>query len=267
MTIRYLLAAIALITAVPAVAKPTGAPDPRALMEKSRATLLLRGSKMEVTVELRSAKGAIRMRALEVDSRLQDDGLGVSRISRFTSPADAKGLATLLVENQTGDDYVWLYVPALKKIRRMVADGKKERFMGTVLSYGDVLGHRPDQWTHKILGEETWEGHACWSVESTPANQEAANESGYSRRVSCIDKESAFNWKMDTWDLKGRPDKSIMNHEVTAVAEQPGVFSYKRMEALDLQSGERSELIVEKFRYVKNPSADLFRPAALAEDD
>lgn len=247
-------------------ASPDSAPDAAGLMERSHRTTLVKGSRLEFTLELRSANGTVRTRKVSGATRLQAGGLDNSRISRFQYPADAKGLATLLVEHSDRADDVWLYVPAIKKTRRVIADGKRDSFMGTVLSYGDVIGHRPSKWQHRITGENTWDGHACWMVESIPADEAARTESGYSKRLSCVDRETAFNWKMDVWDADGKPLKSILNRQVKPVAEQSGAFVAFEVEARNAQTGDSTLLSIQRFEFAPDlPEAD-FSPAVLGDD-
>ncbi|MGQ0696988.1 MAG: outer membrane lipoprotein-sorting protein [Panacagrimonas sp.] len=257
----------ALLLSTLATASPDSAPDATSLMERSHRTTLVQGSRLEFTLELRSGSGTVRTRKVSGATRLQTGNLDNSRISRFEHPADAKGLATLLVEHSDRADDVWLYVPAIKKTRRVIADGKRDSFMGTVLSYGDVIGHRPSKWQHRIVGEGTWEGHACWMVESVPANDMARDESGYSKRLSCIDRETAFNWKMDTWDLDGKPLKLILNRQVKPVPEQPGAFVAYEVEALNAQTGDSTRLTIQKFEFATDLLETDFSADALEREE
>lgn len=255
-----------LVLMLPPVAALAAGPDAAGLMEKSRQTTLLKGSRTEFKLELRLNNGSARVRRVITATRLQPNGVRNSRISRFEFPPDAKGLATLLIERDDGPDDVWVYVPALKRTRRVVAEGKRDSFMGTVLSYGDVIGHKPTQWGHRIVGKGSWEGQPCWLVESVPINESVRSESGYSKRVSCIDVDTAFSWKMEVWDLAGKLLKSIMNRKVKAVPEQPNVFVAYEIEARNLQTGESSILSVESFRFVPNLPEAEFMPNALGDD-
>ncbi|MGQ0618672.1 MAG: outer membrane lipoprotein-sorting protein [Panacagrimonas sp.] len=257
----------ALLLPMPANASPDSPPDAASLMERSHRTTLIKGSRLEFTLELRSANGTVRTRKVSGATRLQAGGVDNSRISRFEYPADAKGLATLLVEHGDRADDVWLYVPAIKKTRRVIADGKRDSFMGTVLSYGDVIGHRPSKWQHRIVGEDTWEKHACWMVESLPADDTARDESGYSKRLSCIDRETTFNWKMDTWDLDGKPLKAILNRQVKTVPEQPGAFVAFEMEALNAQTGDSTRLSIQKFEFAPDLPETDFSASALEREE
>ena len=70
-------------------------------------------------------------------------------------------------------------LPALKKVRRLVASNKKDSFVGTDLSYGDIIGHKVQEWHHVLVKEETIDGQACYVVESTPHSDAVQEQSGY----------------------------------------------------------------------------------------
>ncbi len=258
---RLLLIPLLLLFATAAHAQ---SPDAAALMEKSRATTVLRGAEMQLTFTLVSANGSERIRKVTSWSRADASTGVLSRRTRYDYPPADRGLTSLLVEHAGRDDEMWVYVPAIKKTRRLVANSQRESFMGTVLSYGDVLGHRPAAWQHRVLGQDVFEGKPCTRVESLPANDTVRQQTGYSRRVSCLDAVTAFNWRMEVWDEQGVPLKRIENRDVRPVAEQPGVFLAYDITAVSLRDGERTRLVMERFRFAPELTAEAFSAAALA---
>lgn len=263
MKLRTLLAASLLLVTAAVFAVP----DAAELMARSERTVKLAGARIELSFELNAASGTKRLRKLSSLVRTDPKTGDTSRLARFEFPADARGLATLLIEHHGRDDELWVYVPAVKKLRRLVADNQRDSFMGTVLSHGDVLGYKAADWTHEIVGEAEFEGHACWRVISKPANEAVRKASGYSQRESWIDQQTAFNWRMDTWDEAGKPLKSIVNRRVQAVPQQPGAFLAYEIEASDLQEGASTRMTVERFEYMPGMKADEFAPTALADDN
>src|SRR5947207_13133838 len=110
------------------------------------------------------------------------------RMTRFVSPPDVKGTTTLLVEHAERDDDIWVYLPALKKVRRLVAANKRDSFVGTDFSYGDVIGHKVEKWEHYLLGEEAVDNEPCYVIESVPRNESAQSNSGHATRHPWIRK-------------------------------------------------------------------------------
>ena len=119
-------------------------------MERSYQSSRVEGSTSEATFRLVNANGQERVRKTFGATRLGADGAGNQRVIRFLSPSDVRNTTTLLIET-AGEDEVSVYLPALKKIRRLARNNKKTSFVGTDLSYGDMMGHRPRDWVHKLI--------------------------------------------------------------------------------------------------------------------
>lgn len=114
-----------------------------------------------------------------------DEGKDTKKIMFFTYPGDVKGTGFLTWDyDETGkDDDKWLYLPAMKKTRRISgASSKIDYFMGTDFTYDDMGGRNVDEDTHTLLREEMRDGHLCWVVESIPVDTREI----YSRKVSWI---------------------------------------------------------------------------------
>lgn len=258
-----LLAGIALLLSF--ATNSAALPDAATLMERSRQTTLLRGAQIDFTFELLSASGSVRMRKLASLFRTDTKG-DTARLARYEFPADAKGLATLLVEHRDRDNELWVYVPAVKKLRRLVADNERDSFMGTVLSHGDVLGYKTAQWAHEIVGEETIDGRPCWHVVSKPASDAVKRASGYEHREAWVDQESSVTLKTSAWDESGRLQKTVNYRQLQPVSQQPGAWIAKEIEARDLVSGATTKIRVDRFDYQPNLSAEQLAPSALEEE-
>jgi uncharacterized protein len=240
-------------------------PDPAALIETSRQTFLLKGAQIDYRFDLLAASGAKRLR--RVSSLIRTDAGGdTTRLARYEFPEDARGLATLLAEHRARDNELWVYVPAVKKTRRLVADNERDSFLGTVLSNGDVLGYKTKQWTHAANGEETIDGTPCWRVLSTPSTDAVKRTSGYSRRETWIAKDTSVPLQMSAWDEAGRPLKTIHYRDLKPVAEQPGKWLPYRIEASDLAGGGSTLIAVERFAFVAKIDDDALSPTSLADE-
>ena len=104
----------------------------------------------------------------------------------FHSPASVKNTRFLSIENKGRDNDQWIYLPALKKVRRIAASEGNKSFMGTDLTYNDMGSRDIDNDTYTLKGEKTVNGRACYVVESVPKTSDGNQ---YSRRVSYVDKE------------------------------------------------------------------------------
>jgi outer membrane lipoprotein-sorting protein len=188
------------------------------------------------------------------------------RLVVFQTPADVKGTKTLLVENSGKDDDIWVYLPAMKKVRRLVASNKKDSFVGTDFSYGDVIGHRVADWNHKLVKEETVAGRPCYLIESTPKTPDVAENSGYSKRIGCIDKESFIAVKGELFDNGGQLLKKVSASDLTRVDEKNNKWQPMTLEAQNVQTGHRTIIEFRNFKANVGVKDELFTTRTLEKN-
>jgi uncharacterized protein len=207
------------------------------LMQRSYQANRLDSSISNATFRLLSASGQERIRKTYGATKLASDGLLNRRVIRFLAPTDVRNTTSLLVENSKGEDEIWVYLPALKKARRIAGSGKKGSFFGTDLSYGDVVGHKPEAWKHRWLREEQFQGQACDVVESVPASAAVAEESGYSKRLSWLARPHQMALKVEMLDSGGAPLKTVLSSELKLVDPARGKWQAMKLEAKNSQTG------------------------------
>ncbi len=249
--------------AAPRLVHAQAAPDTAlAIMQKNAAATKVRDSVSNATFTLIGRDGATRVRQTTGSTRLQDGSDDNMRLVRFQSPADIKGTSILLVEHAQADDDMWLYLPALGKVRRLSAANKKDGFVGTDFSYADVIGYKPEQWTHRITGEETLDGTPCVVVESLPADDTVLQNTGYGKRVSWIGKTHFVALRIDIWDASMQPLKRIKAADIQAVGSNKR-WQAMRTDAENLQTGHRTQIVFEGFEADRKLAANLFTPKEL----
>jgi uncharacterized protein len=231
-------------------------------MQKSAAATKVRDSVSNATFTLTSRDGSTRVRKTTGQTRLKDGSDDNMRLVRFTAPADIKGTAILLVEHAGADDDMWLYLPALGKVRRLSAANKKDAFAGTDFSYGDVIGLKPEQWTHRIVAEEAIDGVPCDVVESLPVDDTVRQTTGYGKRMSWVARSHHVALRTDLWDTSMQPLKRIRASEVQPVGSNQR-WQAMRTEAENLQTGHRTLIVFEGFEADRKLAANLFTPKEL----
>jgi len=142
----------------------------------------------------------IRIRTLEVK------GDGDKNISIFDTPRDVKGTAFLTHTHKVGDDDQWLYLPALKRVKRISSRNKSGSFMGSEFAYEDISSQEVEKYTYKWIRVETYENQECFVVESYPVDKK---NSGYTRLLSWIDKKEFRVLKTDFYDRKNSHLKTL----------------------------------------------------------
>lgn len=156
------------------------------------------------SMSLHNATGEVRERQMVILSKLQDNGLDSNLMIRFNTPADIRGTSFLQVEHSTADDDLWIYLPALKKSRRLVSNNKKDSFVGTDFAYGDILPPRPELYRHRLLRSETLDGHDYYLIETLPMDEAVRQSSGYARKLTWVDKDSFLEAKVEYYDEQER---------------------------------------------------------------
>ncbi len=235
------------------------------LMQASIEAPLVDDSQANAAMILTLSNGQTRKRELVGWTRKRSGTTQNMRLTRFESPADVRGMATLLLENDARDDDVWVYLPAFKKVRRVIADQKRDSFMGSDLSYGDVTGYKIGDWSHLKGGPSEQGGRPCTLVISTPATDKERSTSGYSKRESCIDDASLLATRIRAWDLDGRELKEIIYSDLREIDAENKKWHAMRIEARNVQTNTRTLIEITKESINVGLSEDLFRPEYLEQ--
>ena len=177
------------------------------------------------------------------DHGSKDYGSVSKSFTRFYTPADIDGTAFLTWENNDGDDDQFLYLPALRRVRRVVSNQKKNRFVNTDFTYEDLQRRKVDQDTHRILKTETYDDRLCWVLESIPV--ENAN-SQYSRRVSWVAQDLYIPLKVEFYDKRGRLVKQLLNRNLKKI---DGFWTVMDAEMQDLNKKTRTLMRISEIKY------------------
>lgn len=146
------------------------------------------------------SRRSIRNKTLEV----ADDG--DKSLVIFDEPADVKGTAFLSFTHATEADEQWLYLPALKRVKRISSANKSGPFMGSEFAYEDIASAELEKFSYKWLRDEELDGIACFVVERYPAYA----KSGYTRQIVWIDKEHYRPMKTEFYDRKDALLKTLL---------------------------------------------------------
>ena len=183
----FLLGMGASLLTTQAIADDTNA---RAIMEKVDARDEGDTLEQDMLMVLIDKNGNERTRDLK--SYAKDFGEDNHRTMFFKSPADVKNTAFLTYDYDDGakDDDQWLYLPALKKVKRIPSTDKSSSFMGSDFSYFDMTDRDLEDYDFKLLKETEVRGHPAWMIESTPRNQSTIDESGYEKTIAIVRKDN-----------------------------------------------------------------------------
>jgi outer membrane lipoprotein-sorting protein len=162
----------------------------------------------EMTADLKmvltNSRGATRERSIKQFSKSTDDV--DKKMMFFLDPADVRDSSFMNWSYHDGrSDDQWIYLPAIRKIRRISADSKNDSFMGSDFTYDDLGERHPDEDKHKIIGEEEYNGEPCYIVESVPVG----SGDTFSKTVSWIIKDKWIGLKREYYDENGQVYKIL----------------------------------------------------------
>ena len=200
-----------------------------------------------------------KKRVREVRAYSKDYGSEKKTVMVFMLPADVKGVGYLSFsyDDSSKNDDRWLYMPALKKAKRISGSSSQDYFMGTDFTYDDISGHKIDDYTYTLLGEEPVDGKNCWKIESVPVNK-----SMYSKYVSWIDKESLVQVKAEFYDEQGTVLKALT---VSSIEKRDGFWTAGKMEMNNLQKKHTTVIETLKRELNKSIPDSYFRVNSLEE--
>jgi uncharacterized protein len=228
----------------------TALADPSAeeIMQKTLLTTKVLDSTSGAEFVLINATGQQRIRDTDGQTKLIPGTTDNRRLVTFLSPADVRGTKTLLIEHSAADDDMWIYLPAMKKVRRLVASNKKDSFVGTDFSYGDVIGHKVEDWNQKVVRQEQADGKDCYVVESTPKRPEVADNTGYSKRISWIDKVSFVAIRGEIYDQNGELLKRTSSEDVERVDAKNDKYQPMELSSENVQTGHKTIIKFKNFK-------------------
>ena len=153
---------------------------------------------------LRNRHGQESRRAMRTRN-LEQESDGDKSLVIFDQPNDIRGTALLTFSHKTGDDDQWLYLPALKRVKRISSSNKSGPFVGSEFAYEDISSQEVEEYTYKFLREEEVDGVSMFVIEQYPVDP----RSGYTRQVAWIDQQEYRTWRVDFYDRKNELLKTL----------------------------------------------------------
>lgn len=231
----------------------------REISKKSIDAIDVGNIEMVSTINIRDSKGNTRVRQITTASK--NFGNVSKMLIRFIAPADVKGTSILVYDYENESDNMWIYLPAMHKVRRVVSSEKGKSFMGSEFTNADMSNPNADNFDYNILGTETIEGKSCWKIESKCKTEAIASENGFSKRISYIDKSINICYKVEFYNAD---DKLIRIQTINNYKKQPnGKYFAFNMSMENVQSGRKSEMIIDKLQTGSQLPESAFAPTAL----
>jgi outer membrane lipoprotein-sorting protein len=211
-------------------------------------------STMTMTLRARSGQEAVReMRFMT----LEVPGDGDKSLTRFDQPRDVEGTTLLTYAHKTADDDIWLYLPALKRVKRIAGSNKSGPFMGSEFAFEDMGSQELEKYRYRFLRDETLDAQDCFVVERIPTDR----NSGYARQEVWIDKAEYRALKIEYYSRNGEPLKTFVAGGWRRHLDR---FWYPdRMEITSRQTGRSTLLVFKDYRFGNGYTARDFDQSAL----
>jgi len=220
-------------------------PEERGLeiaVEADRRDTGFHDSTASMRMILRNRQGDESTREIRVRTLEQTDD-GDRSLTTFDEPADVKGTNFLSFTHKTGPDDQWLYLPALKRVKRISSRNKSGPFMGSEFAYEDISSQEVEKYTYKYLRDEPCGELTCFVVERYPVDK----YSGYSRQVAWIDQQEYRPQKIVFYDRKNAELKTL-----TYSGYRQYLDKYWRADEMFMQNhqtGKSTRLIWSDYRF------------------
>ena len=184
-----------------------------------------------------------RFRSLALEGAHSDQG---KTLLIFEYPPDIAGTA-LLTHSQSGrDDDQWIFLPALKRVKRISSSNQSGSFVGSEFSYEDMRAPVLEDFGYLWLRDESCPNAGdvqCWVVERTPKDP----DSGYSRVVTWIGQAEYRIWQTEFYDRKNSKLKTLTLTDYTQYEDR--FWRAGRMEMVNHQNGKSTDLVWDKFDF------------------
>ena len=237
-------AAVLLLAVVSGLALAAQTPEERGLAIAVEADARSAGfgeSDAELLMGLVNRRGDESTRRLRSMS-LEVEGDGDKSLVVFDTPRDVKGTAMLTFTHKTAPDDQWLYLPALKRVKRISSANRSGSFMGSEFAYEDLSSEEVEKYTYRWIREDGCPGDdyravTCFVLERYPVDE----KSGYTRQVVWIDQQAYRTLQIEYYDRKQSLLKTLTVTRFERYLDR--VWRPNEMLMVNHQTGKRTRLV------------------------
>ena len=193
----------------------------------------------------------LRLRVIEVE----DDGDRTMFV--FDRPRDVKGTAFLVHAHKEGPDDQWLYLPALKRVKRISSSKQSGSFMGSEFSYEDMGAVEVEKYTHRYLRDEPCGDLECAVLERVPRSR----DSGYSRQLVWLDRDELRTMQIQYFDRRDEHLKTMLVEDYNKYLDR--FWRGSTISMTNHLTGKSTMLLWSEFEFGTDMDAGDFTKTAL----
>jgi len=200
-------------------------------------------SKVELKMVLRNAAGLESSRSLEITTlEVPDEDFGDKSLVLFDTPRDIQGTALLSHAKILDPDDQWLFLPALKRVKRIASANKSGPFVGSEFAFEDFTSLELNKYTYKYLREDHVDGMTYDVVERYPQYK----NSGYTRQVSWVDQDVFQIRKIEFYDRRGDLLKTLSLEDYR---NYDGIWRAQTLKMVNHQTNKSTDMIYGEYEF------------------
>ncbi len=235
---------VAIILANPVTANTPGDRGFEIAARSDRSDVGFGNSQVELQMVLRNAAGQESTRTLQISTlEKADESVGDKTLVLFETPRDIEGTALLSHARILDPDDQWLYLPALKRVKRIASSNKSGPFVGSEFAFEDFTAIELNKYDYRYLGSESCGELQCDVLERLPRYQ----NSGYSKQVAWVDSEYFQIRKVEFYDRRGDLLKVLLLEDYRQYDN--GVWRAHRLTMQNVQTNKQTELVYQDYDF------------------
>ncbi len=201
-------------------------------------------SKSEMTMVLRNAAGQETSRTMQFTTlEMPDESVGDKSLVLFSTPRDIEGTALLSHAKILDPDDQWLYLPALKRVKRISSRNKSGPFVGSEFAFEDFTASELNKFSYKYLREEPCGDLSCDVVERFPRYE----NSGYTRQIAWVDTTDYQIRKIEFYDRRGSLLKELKFEDYRKYADK--YWRAHRLVMKNVQTNKSTDLVYGEYKF------------------
>jgi len=243
-----------------AVAGASRAQDARKIMEGVYRQDTSRDATWRVKLDVVDKNGTVRSKKFTARKL---GGLGNNKtLVRFTDPPEVRGVGLLSINQGGAADRQWMYTPAIRRVRRIAAQERRQRFFGADFTNEDMSERVLDDFTYKLIGDgEVIDGRKTYKIEARPVSPD---KSQYAYVYIWVPKDAPYTVLAEMYDKQGQKQRILKAGDLEKIS---GIWVAKRAEMSTPAEGTKSILIIEDIRFNTGLKEDMFTQQALENPD
>jgi outer membrane lipoprotein-sorting protein len=236
------------------------AQDARKIMEGVYKQDTSRDTTWRGNLDVVDKKGAVRAKKFAMRKL---GGLGNSKtLVRFTDPPEVRGVGLLSINQGGVADRQWMYTPAIRRVRRLAAQDRRQRFFGADFSNEDLSERVLDDFTYKLIGEgEVIDGRKTYKIEARPVSPD---KSQYAYVYVWVPKDAPYTVMAEMYDKQGQKQRILKAGNLEKIS---GIWVAKRVEMSTPAEGTKTILTLEDIRFNTGLKEEMFTQQALEKPD